>query len=271
MSDLASILAAAAASALFLGAVFVPLERAFAARAPRRLRDPSLRLDALFFLGQYVVWNGVTFALLAFVQQGLARSPLAAAWPRFAALPFAAQLAAAILLGDLAVYWFHRACHRFDGLWRFHAIHHSAERLDWLAAHREHPVDGLLTALASNLPAFALGFRPQAIAPFLVFRGVWAVFVHSNVRLPLGPLTWLLGSPELHHHHHARHVRRTTNFANVAPLIDVLFGTHHLPKPDAAYELGADVPARSYLGHLVAPLAPGPVATSSSRDRAACS
>jgi sterol desaturase/sphingolipid hydroxylase (fatty acid hydroxylase superfamily) len=248
-----SALAATLASALFLGAVFVPLERAFAARAARGLRDPTLHLDVLFFVGQYALWNGLTFSLLAWAQQAFARTPLGAAWPRFAALPFAVQVVAAVLLGDVTVYFFHRACHRFDFLWRFHAVHHSAEHLDWLAAHREHPLDGLLTALASNLPAFLLGFRPQAIAPFLIFRGLWAALVHANVRLPLGPLKWLLGSPQLHHFHHAR-ARPSYNFANVAPFLDVVFGTHHDPGPDAVYALGTDeVSARSYMGHLAAP------------------
>jgi sterol desaturase/sphingolipid hydroxylase (fatty acid hydroxylase superfamily) len=251
-----SVLYATLASALFLAAVFVPLERAFAARARRGLRDPSLRLDALFFLGQYVLWNGLTFSALAWAQGAAAGTALAAFWPRVAALPFAAQVAAAIVLGDVTVYFFHRACHRYAWLWRFHAVHHSAERLDWLAAHREHPLDGFLTSFAGNVPAFLLGFRPDAIAPFLVFRGVWAVLVHANVRLPLGPLKWLLGAPQLHHWHHARNPGTTHNFANLAPWIDVVFGTHHDPGPDAVYTFGADVPARSYAGHLFAPLLP---------------
>jgi sterol desaturase/sphingolipid hydroxylase (fatty acid hydroxylase superfamily) len=251
-----STLWAALASALFLGAVFIPLERAFAARAGRRLRDPSLHLDAIFFLGQYLLWNGMTFSFLAWGQGAFARTALGAGWPRFGALPFAAQVAATVLLGDLTVYVFHRACHRFDWLWRIHAVHHSAEQLDWLAAHREHPIDGLLTSLAGNLPAFLLGVRPGAIAPFLVLRGVWAVLVHANVRIPLGPLKWLLGAPQLHHWHHARTPRTIHNFANLAPWIDIVFGTHHDPGPAAVYPLGADVPPRSYLGHLLAPFRP---------------
>jgi sterol desaturase/sphingolipid hydroxylase (fatty acid hydroxylase superfamily) len=241
-------------SAAFLAAVFVPLERAFAARARRGLGDRSLRLDAVFFLGQYVLWNGLSFSLLAVAQRALASTPVAGLWPAFSRLPFAAQVVLAVVLGDLAVYFFHRACHRFDWLWRIHAVHHSAERLDWVAAHREHPLDGLLTSFAVNLPAFVVGFRPEVIAPFLVFRGIWAVLVHANVRLPLGPLRWLLGGPDLHRWHHARTRRTAHNFANVAPWIDVLFGTHHDPGADENYALGADVPEqRSYWGHLTAP------------------
>src|SRR5438128_1343109 len=80
--------------------------------------------------------------------------------------------------------------------------------------------------------AFLLGFRVAALAGLAAFRGLWAIFVHSNARLPLGPLRTLFGAPELHHFHHARVGRTRHNFANVAPWIDLLFGTHHLPTGD---------------------------------------
>ena len=50
-----------------------------------------------------------------------------------------------MLLSDLCVYWGHRLQHNNAFLWRFHSIHHSAEHLDWLAAHREHPIDTIYT------------------------------------------------------------------------------------------------------------------------------
>ena len=97
--------------------------------------------------------------------------------------------------------------------------------------------------------------RRTALAAFAVLRAMWAIFVHSNVRLPLGPLRWILGSPELHHWHHARDARVTQNFANVAPWIDLLFGTHHLPNEKEAFALGLRDPGpRGYLSLLLRPL-----------------
>jgi sterol desaturase/sphingolipid hydroxylase (fatty acid hydroxylase superfamily) len=138
-------------------------------------------------------------------------------------------------------------------LWRFHSIHHSSEHLDWLAAHREHPVDSLYTILIVNLPIFALGFPIQQLAYFAAFRGLWAIFIHANARLPLPPpLRVLIGAPELHHWHHDRD-RTAGNYANVSPLMDVIFRTYHCPGAEPA-ALGCDEPMPpTYLGQLLHP------------------
>ena len=114
----------------------------------------------------------------------------------------------------------------------------------------------LLTQLAVNLPAIVLGFSLGQIAWLIALRGMWAIFIHSNVRLPLGPLRVLLGAPELHHWHHLRGAR-AQNFANLAPWTDLLFGTYHHPPGPEAWPLGADEPLPpSYLGMLARPVWP---------------
>jgi sterol desaturase/sphingolipid hydroxylase (fatty acid hydroxylase superfamily) len=242
---------AMAAGLVVLVVVFVPLERLFPAR-PQRILRQGIATDAVFFAGQYVVWSGVSLALLAGIRR------LVVATPAPVGTWWWARCAVAVVLGDLLVYWFHRACHAWGPLWRFHAAHHSAEHLDFLAAHREHPVDGILTQLCQNLPALLLGVPMGHLAGIAALRGMWAIFVHSNVRLPLGPLRWVLGAPELHHWHHARVPRTRHNFANLAPWIDVLFGTHHRPEGPERYALGLDEPwPRGYLAQLVRPFARG--------------
>ena len=261
-------LTAAAASFAVLAAMFVPLERMFPARPGQAIVRSEWGLDLLFFLGQYLVFTGLAITALdaaghllqAHLPQGV-RS-----WGLHA--PPVLACIAAVVGGDLLVYWFHRACHEWPLLWRFHAVHHSTAKLDWLAAHREHPVDGVLTQLCQNLPAIALGIPVRWLAALAVFRGVWAIFVHSNVRLPLGPLRWVLGAPELHHWHHAKLERTRHNFANLAPWIDWVFGTHHMPAGAESYELGVDEaeasppgagPLRAYATHMMRPLIPAPV------------
>jgi sterol desaturase/sphingolipid hydroxylase (fatty acid hydroxylase superfamily) len=237
-----------------LAVIFIPLERVFPARAGQRVLRPAFTVDLCFFFGQYLLWSGVAIAILTSAHMAL-HSLVPTAWHAWiSARPLWLQVAAAVLLGDLCVYWFHRACHHFDWLWRFHAVHHSAEHLDWLAAHREHPLDGICTQLCVNLPAMAMGLPIHTLAGFVVFRGMWAIFVHSNVRLPLEPLRVLFGAPELHHWHHARVERTAHNFANLAPWLDRLFGTYHCPEGEETYALGlSERWPKGYVAQLLRP------------------
>jgi sterol desaturase/sphingolipid hydroxylase (fatty acid hydroxylase superfamily) len=225
------------ASFAALAIVFGLLERAFPARRGQAIFRRAFLVDATFFAGQYLLFAGLTTSLLATVAAGLGALGFSLA-SFAAALPLWSRVLIALVLGDVIVYWFHRACHHFDFLWRFHAVHHSVEELDWLAAHREHPLDGMATQLCLNLPGILLGLPFEALGALIALRGLWAIFIHSNVHLPVGPLRYLLGAPELHHWHHARVERTTHNFANVAPWIDIVFGTYHRPEGEERYRLG---------------------------------
>jgi sterol desaturase/sphingolipid hydroxylase (fatty acid hydroxylase superfamily) len=239
----------------FLILLFRPLELAFPARPGQRFFRPAWFLDLCFLLGQYLLWGGLVLAVLVYFRDGLQAVVPASFRTAVAAQPWWVRAAEVIVLSDFCVYWAHRLQHRVGFLWRFHAVHHSAEHLDWLAAHREHPLDTIYTVTAINLPAFVLGFPLDTLAGFIAFRGLWAIYIHANVRLPTGPLRWLLGSPELHHWHHDRD-RTAGNYANLSPLLDRLFGTYRCPdhEPERV-GLGYPTPA-TYVGQMVRPLLP---------------
>lgn len=244
-----------AAAFIFLVLVFRPLEMAFPAKPGQRFFRPAWLTDLCFFLGQYLLWGGlVVWALLHFggFLTGILPADFRAA---LAAQPWWLQAIEVVLLSDFFVYWGHRLQHRVGFLWRFHAVHHSAEHLDWLAAHREHPLDSIYTVGLINLPAFILGFNLEILAGFIAFRGIWAIYIHSNVRLPIGPLRMLIGAPELHHWHHDRD-RDAGNYANISPLMDILFGTYRCPDHEPAAFGLKEPTARTYLGHLIRPLLP---------------
>lgn len=254
-----NLLASWLTSAVVLASVYWPLEWAWPAREGQRWLRARVGTDALFFTGQYLLWNGLSIGVLVGLRARVAESgSLAGLWSAFETLPFLLRALIVLLLGDLSVYWFHRASHHFELLWRFHAVHHTAEHLDWLAAHREHPVDGVLTQLFINLPGIVLGFDFATISAFIVFRGLWAIFIHSNVRLPLGPLAFLFGSPQWHRWHHAKFPGVVTNFANLSPWCDFLFRTHHRGvEGNETFVMGVpEAWPASYPGQLLAPFLP---------------
>lgn len=247
----------AAFALIWLAAIFVPLEWARPMRAEQRRLRRGVATDLAFFAGQHLLFGAVVVWLFSAAIASLppASGVLASVQHSFARQPLWLRAVEVIVLGDLAMYWGHRLQHRVPLLWRFHAIHHTAERLDFLAAHREHPIDGLYTQVFMNLPAVLLGFSFEGLLGLVAFRGLWATFIHANVDVPLGPLALVFGSPRHHHIHHLRE-RDVGNYANLAPWIDLLFGTHR-ESAEVPTELGLDSPApRTYLGLLAYPFVP---------------
>jgi sterol desaturase/sphingolipid hydroxylase (fatty acid hydroxylase superfamily) len=231
------------------------LEIAFPAKPDQQFFRPNWFTDLIFFLGQYVIWNGIVVGILSYFGDWLDVVVPHSFRTAVASQSWWVRLAEMVLLIDLLVYWGHRLQHRVGFLWRFHAVHHSTEHLDWLAAHREHPLDTVYTMGLINLPAFVLGFPLETIAGFIAFRGIWAIYIHSNVRLPTGPLRVLFGAPELHHWHHDA-ARDAGNYANISPLFDVLFGTYRCPDHEPE-RLGLPQPiARNYFEYMIKPLIP---------------
>lgn len=249
MSEVWHTLISASYALLWLVMIFVPLESA-RPMWPRQARlRAGLATDLAFFAGQHLVFGAAVAWVLSWLFEQLPAldgvHAFVGDWPIWL------LAVVVIVLGDLAMYWGHRLQHANALLWRFHAIHHTAEQLDFVAAHREHPLDTVYTQLLMNLPAVALGVSFEGLMGLVAFRGLWATFIHSNVDVPLGPLAYVFGSPRLHHLHHLRQ-RDIGNYANLAPYLDVLFGTHRSEGP--AEDLGLDEPApKTYLALLVWP------------------
>lgn len=239
---------------LVLGLVFIPLEAVFALR-----RQPLFRRGWQTDLKHFFVSHaGVQLLSFASMIPAQALFAWAVQWPfqhAVAAQPVWLQLLQMIVLVDLATYWVHRAFHHVPWLWRFHAVHHSSEHMDWLAGSRMHPVDVLVTRAAAFVPVFVLGFAPAALYAYLVFVSFHAVFIHANLLWRFGPLRWWLSTPEFHHWHHASDAEGLDkNFAAFLPLWDRLFGTAHLPGhwPRRYGTTGTPLP-EGYVGQLAYP------------------
>jgi sterol desaturase/sphingolipid hydroxylase (fatty acid hydroxylase superfamily) len=177
-------------------------------------------------------------------------------WPT--AWPLVAQLGLALVVGELGAYWLHRLQHEHDLLWRFHAIHHSAERLYWLNAARFHPGDLVLLFASWYGPLVALGCPEPVLALFAMFDGVFGILQHCNVQVRLGPLNWIFSMAEPHRWHHSRTLAEAnSNYGSNLIVWDVVFGTFFLPRdrePPVVIGIG-DLPRfpRGYLAQLAAP------------------
>ncbi len=105
------------------------------------------------------------------------------------------------MIFDVLIYWAHRLSHEVPLLWRFHALHHSIEHMDWISAFRNHPIDGFILG-PPVVFLLAAGFPLETTGALAVLQAVIGIFVHANVRWRLKPIQRLI-TPEFHHWHHA--------------------------------------------------------------------
>jgi hypothetical protein len=165
--------------------VFVPLERLFALHPEQKAFRRDWANDVIFLLFNGLLTKLGLLAVVAVSIFAAAQIVPASFQAAIGGLPYWVQLPLVIVLSDLGFYWTHRMFHAVPWLWRFHAIHHSIEELDWLAAARVHPVDQILTKGVSLVPVFALGFSEWAIGVYALLYQWQSVLIHSNVRLDL--------------------------------------------------------------------------------------
>lgn len=155
-------------------------------------------------------------------------------------------------------YAYHRLAHRVPWFWKFHEVHHASETLDWLASFRQHPLEIVVATLVQNAPLVLLGIPFGPHATVVALLRIHTVFVHADLRVPLGPLRHVIATPRFHHRHHRRG-GEVANFATLFPGIDRLFGTH---ADDEASEFGLpDRPVKSFAGWLIHPFVRDPVET----------
>lgn len=227
-----------------MACIFVPLERLLPLHEGQRVLRRQWLNDLFYvFANGFVVrvaFTAVAGAIMGAYAQVVPQGTFA--W--VTAQPLWLQLPAAMLIADIGYYTAHRISHTVPFLWKFHAIHHSIEELDWLATHRVHPVDQIFASMMQMLPLYFLGFSFQTLLIFQAIYSVHAILLHSNVRLNFGPLKYILASPEYHHWHHAdQREAYDQNFAAQFSVIDVVAGTLFMPdrKPQK-YGLSEKIP-----------------------------
>ncbi|MFL6574486.1 MAG: sterol desaturase family protein [Burkholderiales bacterium] len=200
-------------------APFLALELVWRARrydAPRGWRVRALAVSLAVFgvsLGAGRLWGA------ALPQWSLVDGAALGAW---------GGAAIGILVYELVHYWYHRAAHRWDWLWRLgHQVHHSAESVDAFGAYYLHPLDAVLFTTWAVLVFFPLlGLSPEAGAIASAFLAFNAAFQHANIRTPRW-LGYLVQRPESHGVHHGRGVHRY-NYSDL-PLWDMVFGSFRNP------------------------------------------
>ena len=138
------------------------------------------------------------------------------------------QFAAAVLLLDL-MYWVqHYVNHKVPVLWSFHSLHHSQRELNFFTDYRYHVLEYVVRHTFLVIPFLVLAVEAPTIILFAVFQRWYTRVYHGNIRANLGPLRFVLVTPQSHRVHHSIEGRhRDTNFGSLFSIWDHLFGTQY--------------------------------------------
>lgn len=216
---------------LLMAIIFVPIEMVFPKRPEQDRFHTEWRTDLIYFALShlFIQFFGIITqkpAVLFFGKMNLEQVQ-----QFIQSLPFLVELLLALFITDLFQYWAHRLFHTFEYLWRFHAVHHSTQNMDWLAGSRIHFIDIFVTRSITFIPLYVCGFSSVVFNTCIIIIAIHAVFIHSNTRLNIGWLRHIFTTPQYHHWHHCLETEYyNKNFAVFFPIIDRLFCTYHLPK-----------------------------------------
>ncbi len=251
-----------------LAAVFTTLSALFAAcnEAPPWWRKPDLSTDLCWAVVPQLLYKFAHVAMLVFGiaafygindPGGLDRFFTEGIGP-LAHLGFWPQVGLYLLGSDLVMYATHRLFHGAH-LWRFHAVHHSSEHLEWTSATRFHPVDQILHGILSDIVMLLLGIPPEVVAWLMPWTVGSSALVHANLDWDFGVFRYVLVSPVYHRWHHTAAERGGSgNFAGTFPLFDLLFGTFYMPEDERPDRYGVDDTRfpKDFVGQLRHPFVP---------------
>jgi sterol desaturase/sphingolipid hydroxylase (fatty acid hydroxylase superfamily) len=200
----------------------------------------------LFLTGLSVIHGGDSARIEAFLDNG---------WGPLGDLPILVQALIGLVVTDFIMYWSHRMFHT-GRLWRYHAIHHSSEVMDFLSAVRFHPFNTIFYSVLATVIVLWMGIDPLALAVLGPFNILYSGLVHANVDWDFGPFKKVLASPIYHRWHHTGPDEGgERNFSPTFPIWDLMFGTYYMPEGKKPLNIGVverDVPETVW-GQMVHP------------------
>jgi len=243
----------------FLCIVFIPLERFFARLPEQSIFRQDWRADLFYFLVNSLLVQSLTYLSLKPALTILANTDWAGLRAAMASQPVWLQFIEIMFLTDFVQYWVHRLFHQIPALWRFHAVHHSAKTMDWLAGSRMHLIEIVCLRGFTVIPMYVLGYSDPALKAYILYVFLHSTFIHANVRFDFGWLKKVIATPQFHHWHHGIEKEAIdVNFAVHFPILDRIFGTHYLPaKWPSGYGVGGHPVPDGYARQLLYPFQRG--------------
>ncbi len=135
-----------------------------------------------------------------------------------------------LFVRDGVEYAFHYAQHRIPFLWRMHSLHHSDPEMCALTTNRHFWGDQFIKSF-TIWPISIMIIEPtHAVLVGYATISLYNYFIHANLKVDFGRLSWILNSPAYHRRHHSKLPEHfDSNFAALFPIFDVICGTYRRP------------------------------------------
>ena len=187
-------------------------------------RNKELSLNILAII--VVIVAGEQVKKLAFAGFNILNLDILLTRTVFRSLPIIPKILMAITLTDFCLYWVHRAMHK-PLLWPTHSFHHSIGEIWWLAGSRTSLTHLFLFAIPQIfIGYYLLGFNAMEAGVTFSFGVVVNLWIHTNIRVNIGPLENILITPNFHRIHHGAKGLTRNNLAFVFTIWDRMFGTY---------------------------------------------
>jgi sterol desaturase/sphingolipid hydroxylase (fatty acid hydroxylase superfamily) len=213
----------------YLGvAVVFALEWLFPARKTQRILSVGLIQDLLYYSFTSLILVYAIAPYVGFLDRVYAKHLNFLTIQAVASWPFAIRAVFGFVLNDLVHWTHHFLRHRLKPLWYFHAVHHSQREMNLFADTRSHFIDIFfaLAVLFIPLNMFNVSFAIHGwiyFVPVLYFR-----LYHANIKTNLGPLKYILVTPQSHRIHHSiEREHWDKNYGFVFTIWDHVFGTQY--------------------------------------------
>ena len=155
------------------------------------------------------------------------------------------MLVLGLLLMDLiGAYCIHLIEHKVKWMWKFHMVHHADTHVDTTTANRHHPGESVFRAVFAIIAVLIIGAPIWLFMLYQTLSAVLSQFNHANIKMGAlfdQVLGFIIVTPNMHRiHHHFIRPQTDSNYGNIFPFWDRLFGTY-IATPIEQIQYGLDV------------------------------
>jgi len=204
------------------------LEKVMPARPDEKVFSLALAQDFVWAIYEAVLHALVIVTFVAWLHQTYQAHLSFLTIDAIAVWPAWARFIVGALLLDFAFWLQHFLMHKIPWLWQLHTVHHSQETINFFTNKRYHVLEYIVRHLIVVVPFLVLNINAPTIIIYYLALDAYTNFYHGNIKTNLGPLKYILVTPQSHRVHHSKLPQhQDKNFGSIYTVWDFIFGTQY--------------------------------------------